>query len=104
MRASAVGPIPDANRGLGAEGEKLRAALQRRLAVQRWFLRKMAPAELSGDELLAIWDSFEHNAMAARRAGQSAFEPLFEIGPADRRECEEAITAAADGHAQATAC
>jgi glycosyltransferase involved in cell wall biosynthesis len=51
-----------ANLTLGAEGAARRRELRKAIAFRRWFLRRLAPGELTARELAGVWRAIEINA------------------------------------------
>jgi glycosyltransferase involved in cell wall biosynthesis len=91
------------NMGLGSSGAKRADELRRALAFQRWFLRRVRPA----DRPWAAWEAFEAFARELQEAAESPFTPLVEVTDDDRAtaraELASAAAAADPGQALAAA-
>jgi len=74
------------NMSLGSQGAARLRELRRGLRLQRWFLRRADPGELSAPELEQLWDAFARVATEALAAAGTPFVELVEIGAEDRAE------------------
>jgi hypothetical protein len=76
---------------LGKNGGRRVDQLREALAFQRWFLRRIRPA----DDPWAAWRAFEAFALEIQRAAESPFTPMVRVGARDREIAHDEL---ANGH------